>query len=92
MSKETKRTIKAVYYNGHDKPLKITRGTHPRSMMWHAFDHMQVDDYGAKVVEVFDTVGAGTLHGVLKLSLVNGKIRIDTVYERNPTKYIEGGR
>jgi hypothetical protein len=88
----TARPIKAEFYDRNDKPIKVIRGKYPRTMMMRAFDHMQVDDYGAYSSAVYDLHGAGTLHGSFRLKLVNGKIKVETLYERDPRKFIDGGR
>lgn len=79
---EDSRPIKAVYYNGREKALKRTAGKHPRSMTKAAFDHMQTDEYGASVVEVFDNK---VLHAVITRT----PRKVEAIYKRDPVKYQE---
>jgi hypothetical protein len=75
----SKRNIRSVYYNYKEEAVKTTASVHPRTATMRAVDHMQVDDYGAKVVEVYDH-SVGTLHAVITRS----PRKVEVVYKRDP--------
>ena len=79
----TLRQIKAVYYGtngtGRRKVIKTNVGWRPRTMVLHSLDHLQRDEYGANVCEVFDA-SVGTLHAVLKRTAM----KVEVIYRRDP--------
>jgi hypothetical protein len=84
----TSKPIKAVFYNGKDKPIKTNRGKHVRSMMKNTFDHMEYQDYpGASTAEVFETVGGAVVHGVFTTEWVRGKPKVECILKRDPRKF-----
>ena len=67
------RTIQTVYYLGKN-PVKITRSTYSFSAVPRCIAHMQINQYGANIAEVFD-LHDGKLHAVIR-RLISGEIRI----------------
>jgi hypothetical protein len=78
----TVRNIRTVYSGVKGETLKINHASYANSAVLRAVDHMQLNNYGAKVAEVFDS-SSGELHAVIRNSM-NGEIRI--VYEREVSK------
>ena len=74
------RTITTVYYTDATA-RKIIRTNHSvwtNSAVCRAVGHMQVDKYGARVAEVYDSAN-GVLHAVLTRSIN----KMEIVYKRS---------
>lgn len=78
----SKLTIKTVYYRRGEDP-KITRSGNANRAVANCVLHMQINQYGSHLAEVYDDE-TGELHAQIKRS-VTGAIHI--VYSRDPLKY-----
>lgn len=67
----TQRLIRTDYYL-RGEIVRTTRSIHPNNATRNCFDHMQMNDYGADVAEVYDE-HTGDLHAVFTYS-VDGKL------------------
>lgn len=70
---QTLRPIQTVYRRGK-KLLRVNNAKYANSAVLRCVDHMQTNDYGATLAEVYDSV-TGVLHAVITHSSV-GKISI----------------
>lgn len=77
-----KLLIKTVYYRRGEDP-KITRSGNANRAVATCILHMQINQYGSHIAEVYDD-DTGELHAQIKRS-VSGTITI--VYSRDPLKY-----
>jgi hypothetical protein len=76
------RTIKTVYrFQGEE--TKVTTACNPNRAVAKCVEHLQVNDYGATVAEVYDRE-SGVLHAIVKRS-INGSINI--AYRYNPEDF-----
>ena len=75
-----RRKIETRYYNRKREVIQINRAIYARTAVLRAVDHMQLDDYGAHVAEVFD-IENGALHAVL-VTDVKRQMRI--IFKRDP--------
>jgi hypothetical protein len=75
----TTRPIQSVFYGVDRKVIRTNHAKHCSSACKCSFDHMQLNHYDAKVVEVFDST-TGVLHAVLRWS----NQKLETVFKRNP--------
>lgn len=75
-SNPDKRPITTTYYANLEATelVKINRAVHVRSAVLRAVDHMQMNNYGAKLAQVHDERN-GKLHRVIVLSAA-GKMEI----------------
>lgn len=73
------------YYRG--ELVKVTRAVHPNRANVNAFRHMQINEYGAGIAEVYDE-GTGELHAQFSLSAA-GVLR--TTFSRDPSQFITVG-
>ena len=83
------RNIRCVYYEDLNarRIAKTTAGVHPRTVIMHAVDHLQMNHYDALLAEVYDITN-GVLHAVLKRSLDPNKHRkIEILYKRKVKEF-----
>lgn len=74
--------IKTVYHRRNEPP-KITRALNANRAVATAVAHMQINQYGSHLCEVYDSE-TGELHAIIKRS-VNGRLTID--FQRDPRAY-----
>lgn len=76
------RTITTEYFSptDHKTPVKVNLSASPQSAVMLAVGHMQMNDYGAELCNVFDNQTA-ELHAVIK-HYPDGHIRI--LFKRDP--------
>ena len=84
---ETKRPIRAIYYDAKKEVVRTNHGNWPRTMTLHVVDHLQLDEYGATVAEVFD-ITSGVLHAVV----TRGVRKVEIIYKREPKNFDEPRR
>lgn len=75
------RNIQTTFYGMNKAVVKTNRAKHDRSAVLRAVDHLQMNSYGAAVVEVVD-METSELHAVLTHSTSG---RITVVFQRDPT-------
>ena len=81
-SDKKSRTIQTTYFGNRNVVLKVNKASYANSAVLRAVDHMQMNDYGARVAEVFDDE-TSELHAVITNN-VKGEIRI--IYKRDVTE------
>ena len=74
------RNIQTTFYGMNKGVAKINRAKHDRTAVLHAVNHLQLNSYGAAVVEIVDTE-TSELHAVLTQSTGG---RITVVFQRDP--------
>ena len=74
------RNIQTTYYGMNKTVVKINKAKHDRNAVLRAVDHLQMNSYGAAVVEVYDTETT-ELHAVITS---NDMGRISIVFRRDP--------
>jgi hypothetical protein len=82
------RNIKTTYWNkpvaSHENEVRTNSSSNANRAVAACIMHMQVNDYGAMLAEVWDD-DTGELHAVIKRR-INGDIHI--LYKRDPMDYI----
>lgn len=74
-------------YSFRGELVKVTRAVHPNRANVNAFRHMQINEYGAGIAEVWDE-NTGELHAQFRLSAA-GELR--TTFTRDPSQFITVG-
>lgn len=86
------RPIRSDYYFGvgeRKKLVKTTRASSAFMVVPRAMMHMQTNEYGANVVEIFDEK-TGTLHAVLRMKLNGSSLPdIRTLFKRKVKKAVK---
>jgi hypothetical protein len=77
-----KWTIRCLYYNNSKQLIKTVAARYPRSAILRALDHMQMDDYNARIAEIIDQA-IGTLHCVLRRS----PMEVTVVYKKEAEQW-----
>jgi len=80
------RTI-ATEYSFRGNVVKVNRSANPNKAVATCILHMQINQYGATVAEVYD-LETGELHAQIKRQ-TNGNITI--AYKRDPMNYVLKG-
>ena len=78
---EAKRPIYSTFLNHKGEMLRINRSKYGTNAVPRAVAHMQNDEYGAHVCEVFDST-TGTLWAVLRSGLKKGERTLEIVFKR----------
>lgn len=74
----SKWTISSVY-TLRKKVVKKTRAAHALNAVPNAMRHMEINEYGARVCEIWDT-SDGTLYAVITAKLFRGKLHVAIVF------------
>lgn len=78
-----KYTIRTDYRRGN-KLVKSTYGHWAANAVPNATRHLQTNEYGATVVEVYD-MNNGVVHAVLTNKLNHGKCKMEILFKREVT-------
>ena len=81
-----KRPVQAIFYKGK-AVVKINHSASPNNAVANAFRHMQINQYNAKHVEVFNAV-TGELYAAIRWINVGSKL--DVLYKNGVEEFNYG--